>query len=310
MCRRLCFGPSTENGVITDWRLAFGRNAGCCSSPCLTILVRFFWMLVMLAIFLWGKWKYIVKDDYGFDQTHLYYFELTHWTLALQTLYHILNFLVAVRANKKRGCCSDGTDPYKIPCLVRLTWCLQAIVLPASFFVFALYWALVFDWEKRNIEVLSVAKHGVNFIVMFFDSLTSGYPTVCAHGIYFILYGIVYLTWSYVHFVLKLPVPYGKEVNPDPEDVYIYEALDWSQPEETGKLAAGIVVVGWPVVLLLFWFISRVRDKCCCAPEGFDIDDGTFGRSRGRDRQRMGNMEHATGGAVQMTSSEVGIAVA
>ena len=56
-----------------------------------------------------------------------------------------------------------------MPWFVRVTWFLQAIILPGSFCIFVMYWALVFNPDK--FMFLSTLTHGLNFIVMLADYL-------------------------------------------------------------------------------------------------------------------------------------------
>ena len=45
----------------------------------------------------------------------------------------------------------------KIPPLARICWLLQSVLLPASFFVFAMYWGLVYDGD---FAILHCFTHG------------------------------------------------------------------------------------------------------------------------------------------------------
>ena len=83
-------------------------------------------------------------------------------TLTLQTIYHIVSFIVAFQASK-----ADSAIPKHVPRLAKIMWFLQSVSLPGSFFVFVLYWGLVFD---GTLKAISTCTHGVNFVAMMVDA--------------------------------------------------------------------------------------------------------------------------------------------
>ena len=97
------------------------------------------------------------QNEYGY-----WWIFLTNMTLTLQTIYHIVSFIVAYQASK-----ADSATPKHVPRLAKIMWFLQSVSLPGSFFVAVLYWGLVFD---GTLKAVSTFTHGVNFVAMMVDA--------------------------------------------------------------------------------------------------------------------------------------------
>jgi hypothetical protein len=261
-CKYLRFGNDTTHGEVEDWRQTFGRNMFFGrESLAVTLAVRGFGAVLMFVIWVWAQMEHVTRGDGSDADTEpdtfaygYFWIYLTNITLTLQVLYHIVMVVVALQAREgDDGCCSvlNVRSPSKvIPPLAKLAWFLQAAVLPMTFFVFVLYWALVFDGTVRTLSVLT---HGVNFAVMMIDSFASGFPLLLAHLLYFFAFMIIYLLWSWVHHSAGLTNEHG--------DAYIYSSLDWAYPDYVQKLAVAIILVAAPIVTLGCWSIMRWRGK-------------------------------------------------
>merc|ERR1712113_504717 len=188
-----------------------------------------------------------VKGDGGF-----WFIYLTHWGLMIETTY--LGFAVyTTYASATRWAQEDAADK-SLPWYVRAMWLLYAIALPMTFAIVVLYWGLVFN---GNVTVLSVCTHGLNFLVMFLDSLVGRMPYLLLHGLYFGLAGFAYLAWS--------AVPYATGIGNEQGGPLIYSSLDWGNPEATGKLGAAILLVVFPILNCIFWVFVNLTN-CSCLP--------------------------------------------
>ena len=242
----LGFDRETTHGTIVDWRATFGRNLFCGrDSALLTVAVRICFLFAMATIWVWSQldWR---AGHHAFGYWWIY---LTHTTLTLQVIYHLLAVLIAFQSAR------DGSGGESIPCLAKVVWLLQAVCLPSTFFVFVLYWGLVFDGD---LHLISCFTHGANFAVMLLDSLCSGFPVLLAHGLYFLLYAALFLGWSAVHYALGLSNEKGQP--------YIYSTLDWSYPGFVAKLAFIILAVAAPLVSVVCWAGMRWRSLASGLP--------------------------------------------
>jgi len=251
--QNLGFDREISRGEIEDWRDTFGRNA-CCGKPCsrnATLAVRGVFALTMASVWVWTQIDFMKERPDGSDADSApdtyaygyYWIYLTHITLTLQVIYHALAVALAVKAkNKAEGEESVAYDareepgegegaPVAVPRLAKLTWFMQAVCLPSTFFVFVLYWGLVFDGELQAIACFT---HGVNFAVMMADAYASGFPILLAHALYFMIYAALYLCWTFVH--------YQSGVGNEKGEPYIYSAVNWAHPDAVKALAVSRIL--------------------------------------------------------------------
>ena len=111
--------------------------------------------------------------------------KLTHWTATYELVY--LGFAMMTTYRALWGSTPDGTGD-QTPWFVSVTWAMQSSVLPISFFVCILYWALVYDPDK-GLGVLSVLMHGLNFVLAFADMLLCRQPMYLCHIFLPLAYG-------------------------------------------------------------------------------------------------------------------------
>merc|ERR1712187_508376 len=126
---------------------------------------------------------------------------------------------------------SSWSEEKKLPKSVQIMWMLRAIILPASFLIFAMYWGLVFDGTLHFVSVLT---HGFNFVVMLLDAVVGRMPYLLLHGLYFFVFAAAYLVWSLIHYAAGIGDGRGH--------LYIYSTLDWDNANETGSLSAVILL--------------------------------------------------------------------
>merc|ERR1711971_380084 len=78
--------------------------------------------------------------------------------------------------------------------------------------------------------------------------MMSRQPYYLAHAFMPLMFCSVYLVWSIIYWACG-----GGS---------IYGALDWNDPISTGKLVAFLLLIGLPVLHILFFCIVRGRDRC------------------------------------------------
>ena len=208
----------------------------CCGKACganTTLAVRGVFALTMASVWVWTQLDFLKERPDGSDADSApdtyaygyYWIYLTHITLTLQVIYHALAVALAVKAKNK----AEGEE--SVPRLAKLTWFMQAVCLPSTFFVFVLYWGLVFDGELQAIACFT---HGVNFAVMMADAYASGFPVLLAHALYFMIYAALYLCWTFVH--------YQSGVGNEKGEPYIYSAVNWAHPDAVKALAVSRIL--------------------------------------------------------------------
>jgi hypothetical protein len=220
-----------------EWTTFFGTSSVSCLQPMVYQFVQLVEALAIVGILIWSV--YYENDCCNCGAK--WFIFLTHWSLTLQLVYVWLSLFTTVRANALK---EDGGS---MPWYARLTWMLQDILLPLTFFVFILYFALILPAAGGSPKAISFFTHGANFVIMLLDMLLSRQPYYLLHGVYVAFFLAGYAIFTYVYHKLEGTSCLG---NP-----YIYKAVDWTNATSTGIQAFFGILVVVPIVNLLFWLV-------------------------------------------------------
>jgi len=225
-----------------EWISVFGTSSIAWFEPLVYQFFQLFEALAILGIFIWSVYYENECCKCGVK----WFIFLTHWSLFLQLVYTWVSLFTTWRANAMK----EGRVPKreKIPWYAGLTWVLQDILLPLTFFVFSLYFGLILPAkEDGGVLALSFFTHGVNFVIMLLDMFLSRQPYYLLHGFYiaFLLAG--YTIFTYVYHILEGTSCLGRP--------YIYKAVDWNNATSTGIQAFLGIVVVVPIINLIFWLV-------------------------------------------------------
>jgi len=224
-----------------EWITVFGASSVSWFEPRVYQFFQLLEALAIVGILIWSVYSENECCNCGVK----WFIYLTHWSLTLQVVYVWLSLFTSLRANAMK----EGRIPKqeKLPWYAGLTWVLQDILLPLTFFVFSLYFLLVLPAEGGNLKALSVFTHGVNFVIMLLDMLLSRQPYYLLHGFYVAFFVAGYTIFTYVYHKLQGTSCLGKP--------YIYKAVDWNDAKSTSiKIFFGFVV-GIPIVNFAFWLV-------------------------------------------------------
>ena len=236
------------------WKTAYGKPAGWfrCCSPFVFLCTRAFLAVFWLAISVWSLadscpaefnesvWNVSGTADSAPQHCALWITKLTHWTLLLELIY--LMFAVyatymAIYDNKVPDGIGKAT-----PWFISVTYALQPMVLIGSLLVFLLFWGLVYE---PPLGATSAFTHGANFAVMLIDFLLVRNPLYLSHVLMPMAYAVVYLLFSLLFYAAT--------------GDYIYKALDWSNPSDSGRLSGLIVFFGIPILWILLYCVFLGR---------------------------------------------------
>lgn len=227
------------NDVLV-WNEGFTRSWALTRSAFLKVRVLF--TVLIFALFVWSSINMGVEHEYKY-----WWIYITHWSLLVVLVY----FVSAVYTHWQAVVNEDAKSPSEAAWWMYLSWVLHDIAYPASFFVTVMFWLLVFD---PPLHALSVFTHGVNYLIMLADVILSSQPYRLAHGLYFILYAIVYIFWSLIYH-------WAKGRNHDGER-YIYSSLDYGEDAGGAVVTVAMAFVGFIVVLLpILWVTVHVRTR-------------------------------------------------
>ena len=178
------------------------------------------WRAILAAIMLTG-FGLDISDDFVIGIAAWYFIYLTNWTLLIQNLYLCLAFAIAL--------CIYLNPPLSAsrqPLSTKVAWLLRSISQPGALVVSVAYWSMI---SQGTLTLTTFWVHAINSIVVFLDIITSCYEVRLAHYIYLLIYGIIYILWSIIHYQANIQNGLA------PSHRYIYAPLDWST-EDAGKV--------------------------------------------------------------------------
>lgn len=244
-----------------EWITIFGSssNRSCMQRPRFYLLFQLLEAVAITAIWLWS-FGHTVTDGCG-DKFFIF---LTYISLTLQATYTWLACYSSFKANAmtKGTCCKNSSTPW----FAKAAWMLQDLLLPMTFFVFVLYFALVMDWSKPPaFPYREYFEHGLNFIIMMLDVFLSRKPVYLLHGLHFFFFAMTYVVFTIIYHAANGTNCRGKP--------YVYAAVDWNNPQKTITLMAMLLFVAVPAVNILLWllvtrcFPNRFQDDVAGKPE-------------------------------------------
>lgn len=237
-----------------QWINVFGSSSNrCLKDRTAYSIFRFVEALIMTGIYGWSTGDSIADGSYA-----CYFIYLTHLMLTMQLLYFWFAWWTTRQADRMASGETPKSD--RMPCYVRTMWVLQDIVIPGSFLVFVLYWALVVPEKTEPVQPLGYFTHGVNFVMQMLDVFLSRQPYHLLHGIYIAILGVVYISFTGIYYAAG-----GTDCN---GNRYIYKAIDWSAPDSVYSLSLLILLVAVPVINLVFWFTISM-----CFPQNYKEPD-------------------------------------
>ena len=249
-----------------NWQAVFGRSPWAALADDRVFLA----VRVVLAVLMTGILFWDVTVEARAGALGYFFVYLTNWTLLAVTGYTVLAALAAGAALSSRGTYPSATATGEedavaaaraeaaragaggVPRYVRAAWLLHSVAFPAALLVVVLFWTLVYVPGSTPVKPLTVSVHGVNLLVMLVDCAVAQQPYFLAHGLYMWLYGAAYTLFSALYYLAG-----GTDAKGNP---YIYAALDWRNPQKTGLLAAGTLLVAIPAAVLLCWPLVVARD--------------------------------------------------
>ncbi len=139
-----------------------------------------------------------------------------------------------------------------------LSWMLHDMVGVMAPAVTLIYFAAMYSSDSDISLALDINIHAVNTAIVLLDNCISAFPVRLLHVVYGIVFGLLYVLWSGVYYLM------------DPEDNVLYEdVLDWSAPEITVPVLLGVGLILAPLLQLLWYGLYRLRLRLFKAVYGF-----------------------------------------
>lgn len=140
---------------------------------------------------------------------------------------------------------------YSLPWYFKLTWIFYCIATAASVLVTVMFFAAL--WPQMDhaggIDMENLQLHGINSVIVFVDLLLNAIPVRLLHGIYVVIYGVIYVIFTAIF--------YGAG-----NHAAIYPGvLDWGMPGRTIGIVLGVAILGVTIIQFLLFCVHKIKLK-------------------------------------------------
>jgi hypothetical protein len=238
---------------------------------------------------------------------------LSQWTSIATTLYVILSTINTIWSARTPQPPAETTG-----LRIRITWILFALAVHLGATVTLLYWYLLYDPKKDQINYLDVANHGGLFLLVLIDGwLVNRIPLRWMHYFGIILpIEALYAVWTYLHYRLQIGNPNSNDhdnndnannnmtmtttgttntTDIDDDDALYPDVIEWGDGQWREPLLTIVILllaVG-PVIFCLFWCIANGLPCCRDRRRYFDDPVNFF---EDHDNENDDDDEHDEGG--------------
>nr|CAI5835773.1 unnamed protein product [Callosobruchus analis] len=131
-------------------------------------------------------------------------------------------------------------------------WLTYTIATPIAFLITTLFWCAVYTPRESPFDANTYFVHINNSCVMFIDIILVAHPTNLAHVIYPVLFGIIYMLFSFLYYLAG-----GLTREGEP---YIYAILDWRKPFTALLICVGAFAY-LVAMFVMVYLLSKSRKK-------------------------------------------------
>jgi hypothetical protein len=189
---------------------------------------------------------------------------VTHWGLIVATAYIILSALSAVYLAIRPP---SNPDELKggVGLLIKSTWALFAIALPAEIVITILYWTLEFDADD-GVTYINLMVHGIVMVLIMIDGFVlSRIPLRMKQFILFESLTALYFLWTVIHAYSGIGNPYADGDTPTQDDDAIFGSLAWKNNTTASViLFLGVLFAVNPIIFMMCRALSRLLPRRLC----------------------------------------------
>lgn len=151
----------------------------------------------------------------------------------------------------------NTTTNINLPLLIRLMWVFHAIALPASFIVAIVYWSMsiISPVGVDGFSFLTFNKHGLTAILLTIDTYLTTIPFFISQAFYSFLYCVIYMIFTIVYYILKLPNPQSQD-----DLGFIYSAINFADPAVSIPCSIGIFLLLFITANIIWFFVGFSRN--------------------------------------------------
>ncbi|KAH8583452.1 rolling stone-like [Cryptosporidium sp. chipmunk genotype I] len=167
----------------------------------------------------------------------------------------------------------NTTTNINLPLLIRLMWVFHAIALPASFIVSIVYWSMsiISPVGVDGFSFLTFNKHGLTAVLLSLDTYFTTIPFFISQAFYSFLYCLIYMIFTIVYFILKLPNPQSQD-----DLGFIYSAINFADPAVSIPCSIGIFFLLFLTANILWFFVGFSRNHIIDPLPSDDVSSKEF----------------------------------
>mgnify|MGYP001794666811 CR=1 FL=1 len=129
-------------------------------------------------------------------------------------------------------------------------WFLYTIAGNAGLMLSIGYWLVIYDGS--TIDITNITKHGINALMMLFETVISSVPVRMYHTTYAIAFSALYIIFTVVYWAAGGTDRLGRP--------YVYKALDWSNINTTITIILPFfLLIVTPLLQLVFYYTYKLR---------------------------------------------------
>ncbi|XP_063710107.1 protein rolling stone-like [Culicoides brevitarsis] len=234
-----CEHDDPEKFVKSQWQQ---------TSRCYTFLIyRWILALFFISALIYSFYNHITK----FHEISKFFIYLTNQGFVLCVTYSVLAAVVTTWYFQPAQLENIETTE-NMPLILRIIWVMHNVSLTLSVVITLVYWTLLYDSDKDQLDAKNILTHICNSIVMFIDLMIIAHPIYLMHVLYPILLGIFYAIFSVIY-------QFAGGLNLD-EKPYIYGILDWTKPQKAFLIFFGVICLATFIHCCL-WAVCQLRIK-------------------------------------------------
>uniref|UniRef100_A0A336N6H0 CSON007609 protein n=1 Tax=Culicoides sonorensis TaxID=179676 RepID=A0A336N6H0_CULSO len=165
------------------------------SSRCFIFLI-YRWILACFFIgaLIFSLWNHISK----FHEISKFFIFLTNLGFILCVFYSLLAAVVTTWYFQPAQL-QNIESMENMPLILRIIWIMHNVSLTFSVVITLVYWTLLYDSDKDQLDAKNILTHVCNSIVMFIDLMIIAHPIYLIHVLYTLLLGIIYAIFSVIY---------------------------------------------------------------------------------------------------------------
>ncbi|OII72813.1 uncharacterized protein cubi_03683 [Cryptosporidium ubiquitum] len=167
----------------------------------------------------------------------------------------------------------NTTTNINLPLLIRLMWVFHAIAFPASFIVSIVYWSMsiISPVGVDGFSFLTFNKHGLTAVLLSLDTYFTTIPFFISQAFYSFLYCVIYMIFTIVYYILKLPNPQSQD-----DLGFIYSAINFADPAVSVPCSIGIFLLLFVTANILWFFVGFSRNHIIDPLPSDDVSSKEF----------------------------------